>query len=77
MVAALCLWLLSQRTEDERTQRIHVLTPYRAQVCSYDTVGINTYNFAEQLEQFLYMYECEIQSINFEWYTFILVSAAD
>ena len=35
MIAALCLWLLSQRTEDERTQCIQVLTPYRAQVCSY------------------------------------------
>ena len=35
MVAALCLWLLSQRTEDERTQRIQVLTPYRAQVRFY------------------------------------------
>ena len=34
MVAGLCLWLLSQRTEDEQTQRIQVLTPYRAQVCS-------------------------------------------
>ena len=34
MVTALCLWLLSQRTEDEWTQRIQVLTPYRAQVCS-------------------------------------------
>ena len=34
MIAALCLWLLSQRTEDERTQRIQILTPYRAQVRS-------------------------------------------
>jgi len=32
MVAALCLWLLSQKTKDEQTQRIQVLTPYRAQV---------------------------------------------
>jgi len=35
MVAALCLWLLSQQTKDEEMQRIQVLTPYRAQVsCS-------------------------------------------